>query len=409
MGRSTHLLESKMTSHAADVSPLHILQVHTRYRQRGGEDAVVDNERRLLSNAGHEVSLWEASNPESPARALRSLASAPWNRAAAHSMADAVADLRPDVVHVHNTWFAASPSVLAAASKAAPVVQTLHNYRLVCANGELTRDGRPCELCVGSSPWPAVRYGCYRDSRAMSIPAATTIAFNRWKGTWTDHVDKFVALTRFARSRLVVGGIPSDRIDVLPNVVPDPGPRSNETATSDAILFVGRLTEAKGVATLLEAWNKSRPKGLTLRVVGTGPLDAAVASTPGVEAVGWVSPDQVAAEMLSARALVFPSEWYEGMPMTLLEAMAAGLPVVGSNIGSVAEIVGRLGEDWLVAPGDVPAWGEAFEMITDSGRVTAAGSAARSIYESTHTEEAGLQRLEVLYRQVIAERPLGRA
>jgi glycosyltransferase involved in cell wall biosynthesis len=274
---------------------------------------------------------------------------------------------------------------------------TLHNYRLLCAGGELVRDGEPCERCVGSHPWHSVYYGCFRQSRIASVPAAATISINRRRRTWVDNVDRFAALTSFARSRFVAGGLPEEKIEVLPNVVADPGPRNSPPSDSDVVLFVGRLTAVKGVATLARAWESARPRGLRLRVIGAGPLAGAFEGVPGVELTGWLSPEQVRAEMLQARALVFPSEWYEGMPMTLLEAFAAGLPVVGSQIGSVAEIVGRSGAEWLVRPGDVDAWAEAFGRLAAGSGLATASATVRSVFERDHTTAAGLERLVSLY------------
>lgn len=381
-----------------------VLQVHTRYRQRGGEDAVVDNERRVLTAAGHEVEIWSPSNPESALAAAKSLAMAPWNPARRRELMGLVEGMRPDVVHVHNTWFEASPAVIdGVASLGVPVVMTLHNYRLVCANGELVRDEVPCELCVGRGPWAAVKYGCFRDSKPASAISAATIAVNRRRGTWTGSVGRFAALTDFARGRLVAGGLPADKVTVIPNFVSDPGPRELAPSGSGTVLFVGRLTNAKGVKTLVEAWDAARPAGLELRIAGTGPLEDELRArtVPGVTFLGWMDGDGVRREMSSARALVFPSEWYEGMPMTLLEAFANGLPVLGSRIGSVAEIVGRLGQDWLVQPGDTRDWGDAFGRLAADAVVDAAGASARAIFERTHTEAAGLERLETLYREVM--------
>jgi glycosyltransferase involved in cell wall biosynthesis len=380
-----------------------ILQIHTRYRQRGGEDAVVENERRILSAAGHEVDVWSPMNPESAVGGAKSLVMAPWNPARRREVAQLVSGRRPDVVHVHNTWFEASPSVIdAVASAGCPVVMTLHNYRLVCAGAELVRDERPCELCVGRGPWSAVRYGCFRDSRPASAVSAATIAFNRRRGTWSESVARFAALTEFARGRLVAGGLPSDRVGVVPNFVVDPGSRSTAPSSSNTVLFVGRLTNAKGVRTLFDAWERLGATGLRLRVVGSGPLEGELAARalPGVEMLGWMAAEQVREEMLSSRVLVFPSEWYEGMPMTLLEAFAAGLPVLGSDIGSVAEIVGGLGSDWLVSPGSADGWAAALEGLTDD-RIDMAGRRAREIFETSHTETAGLARLESLYASVM--------
>ena len=186
---------------------MRVLQVHTRYREAGGEDAVIAAESALLEGAGHEVVQWIGQNPTGTVEALKALLKAPNNKDAASAVAAAAAEAAPEVVHVHNTWFATSPAALPALRAAVdvPIVMTLHNYRLSCANALLLRDGSPCELCVGAGPWNAVRYGCYRDSRLQSVAAAATISINRRRGSWTDNVDRFLALTEFARSKAIAG------------------------------------------------------------------------------------------------------------------------------------------------------------------------------------------------------------
>jgi glycosyltransferase involved in cell wall biosynthesis len=381
---------------------MRILQIHAQYRQLGGEETVVAAERAMLEAAGHAVDTWRIENPDGTLLAARDFALAAWNPLRARALRSHCEAMAPDVVHVHNTWFAASPSVIAAAAgTGVPVVMTLHNYRLVCANGEMLRDGRPCEVCVGRGPWSAVRYGCYRRSHTASVMAAATISVGRHSGVWSDGVARFGALTRFAAQRMVAGGLPGEKVAVLPHVVEDLGVRPAPPSCSDTVLYVGRLTAAKGVPTLVRAWSARPPAGLKLRIIGTGPAadEIAAIDAPGVELVGRVDRQRVRQEMYGARALMFPSEWYEGMPMTLLEAFSCGLPVLGSDIGSVAEIVGGVGSEWLVPPRDRHAWGEAFTRLLDDAFVDRGARGARRIYETTHTPRAGLERLERFYRR----------
>lgn len=314
---------------------MRILQIHTHYRYEGGEDAVVAADTRLLRAAGHQVVEWRNSNPSSKRDAVAALATSSWNRRTARRFAEAI-DGHFDVAHVHNTWFATSPSILTELTKRAiPVVMTLHNYRLTCANALLLRDDSPCELCVGSQPWNAVRYKCYRDSRVQSTFAAAAIAINRRRGTWTDHVARFLALTEFAKATMVRAGLPADKIIVKPNFVEDPGPRAHSPANSNRVIFVGRLSSEKGVGTLVEAWRRVRPDGLELAIAGSGPLEGEMRAPrgEGIKILGRLDHNEVRNLMLSSRALVFPSEWYEGMLITLLEAMAAGLPILASDLG----------------------------------------------------------------------------
>lgn len=381
---------------------MRVLQVHTRYREAGGEDVVVAAEAELLRAAGHEVVQWLGQNPSGSREAVTALLKAPHNRAAAAEVAAAASAADPDVIHVHNTWFAASPAVFPAIKQAtgARVVMTLHNYRLSCANALLLRDGSPCELCVGSSPWQAVRYGCYRGSRLQSLPAAATIAINRRRGTWTDNVDEFLALTDFARSRAIAGGLPAGKVTVKPNFVADPGPRPQRAADSNQVLFVGRVTPEKGVATLLTAWRRARPAGLELVIAGDGPQLAELRTHDGlgVRLLGRVDRSVVQQLMFESRALVFPSQWYEGMPMTILEAFGSALPVIGSDLGSMTEMLAPLGNDWLVAPGDVDAWVEGLQILGDDRAVDAAATLSRHLWQDHYGPDTALQHLLAAYR-----------
>jgi glycosyltransferase involved in cell wall biosynthesis len=376
-----------------------ILQVHNEYLQVGGEDAVVRAEADLLEAAGHEVVRWHIANPTRPLDQVATLIAAPYNPRRAAEAKRLGAGARPDVAHVHNTWYALTPSILPALhSLAVPVVMTLHNFRLTCANALLQRDGEPCELCVGSHPWHGVRYKCYRDSYFASGLAAATIALNRRRRTWSDNVDRFIVLSEFAKSRLVAGGVPEEKVVTKPNFVDDPGERKAPPSASDFVLFAGRLIEGKGILTLLDAWSLTSSK-LRLVIAGDGPLrEQIAAAAPGdVELLGWVEPIEIRRLMLEAKALMFPSEYYENMPMSIIEAYACGLPVVASNRGSTTEIVAPLGERWLVPPGRPERWAEAVSMLADSEEVDEAGKRARAEYESRYSPERGLANLLTAY------------
>ena len=359
-------------------------------------------EADLLRSHGHEVMQWTRQNPEGAAGSVGALLQAPWNRGAAREVAAAARNIRPDVVHVHNTWYATSPSIFSALQHAVdgPVVMTLHNYRLICANGLLMRDGEPCELCVGSGPWNAVRYGCYRDSRVLSVPAAATISLNRRRSSWSDGVDRFLALSQFARSRLIAGGLPSAKVEVKVNFVHDPGPRAVEASDSSQVLYVGRIIAGKGIFTLAEAWRRAAPDGLELVVAGDGPQLEELRSlrVPGIEILGRIDRSAVLELMKQSRALLFPSQFYEGMPMALLESFATGLPVMGSDIGSMTEMLQPLGADWLAQPGAADDWAHHLTMLGDDDAVRAASLTARRLWRDRYGPERALANLENAYR-----------
>lgn len=383
---------------------MRILQVHTRYRQRGGEDVVVEAERLLLQRARHEVFQHFEENPASLRASATAMAGSIWNPAAARRVEAMVEAVRPDVAHVHNTWVASSPSVVSTLHrKGVPVVMTVHNYRLACANALFLRDGAPCEKCLGRGPWPAVRHGCYRNSRTASAVAAVGMATHSRMETWSRSVDRFIVLSKFAGERLIRADLPPGKIKSGSNFVPDPGPRPAAPSLSSYVTFVGRLMPEKGVSVLLDAWRIARPPGLRLLVIGDGPERArleAVAS-PGVQFRGHCTKEEVTAAVLGARALVIPSVWYEMQPLTALEGLAAGSPLVLSDIGGLPELIGGRQAGWLSPPDDATGLARILERLADGRAVDERGAQARHRYLEAYTASDALGRLEDAYREAM--------
>ena len=379
---------------------MRILQLHTHYREPGGEDAVVRAESALLRRRGHEVVQFQLRNPPGP-RAAVSLALAPWNPLEARSLKGVVDRIRPDVAHVHNTWYAMSPAVLWTLRRARiPVVVTLHNFRLMCANAYLFRDGGPCEDCIGSHPWHGVRHGCYRGSMPLSLAPASTIALHKRLRTWERCVALFLVLNEFARQRFVREGLPEGRIHVKPNFLADPGPRSMPASSSRTVLYVGRISPEKGVSVLVEAWRHIAARTtLELAIIGDGPSRAQLERQllPEIRFHGRLPEAIVRQQMLSARTLVLPSIWYEGQPMVTLEALAAGLPVLASSTGGLSELLGPVGPEWLVPPGAVEAWAESLKRLEDPEQVQKGSRLARAHYEASFTEASAAEALEDAY------------
>ncbi len=380
---------------------MRVLQLHNRYRQAGGEDTVVARERELLTSAGHEVLQCQVENPPGAVRAAATLLLSAWNPSSASSVKQITAEFQPDVAHIHNTWWVLSPSVVAALGSI-PTVVTLHNYRLLCANAQLFRDGHPCEDCVGRGPWRGVQHRCYRRSFPASTLAAAAISIPRRLDVWRN-VDLFLALTDFAKGRFVAGGLPEEKLVVKPNFVDDPGPRLNAPSASTTVLFVGRLSTEKGIGVLLEAWSRVRPDHLELLIVGDGPLadDVRALAPPGVRFLGHLGQDQIRELMLGARALIFPSIWYEGQPMVLLEALAAGLPLVVSGIGGIPDTVVDYGAALIV--NRKSDWAESLVRLADDVWVDGAGRHARAVFEGRYTPDAALDRLLDAYERAGAQ------
>lgn len=383
---------------------MRVLQVHNHYRQPGGEDAVVQSDAALLRGAGHEVLGHFEQNPTAASATAARLATASWNPAARRRLRQVAEDVRPDVAHVHNTWFVLTPAAIAGLCDAGvPVVMTLHNFRVACAAATLFRDGSPCTDCVGTHPWRGLQHRCYQGSAVASMAAASTIAFARRSGVWYEGVERFLPLTNFVRDIAIRSGIPAEKIIVRSNVVDDPGPRSQPPSASRTLLYVGRIHVEKGIDVLLEAWRRAAPEHLRLEIIGEGKHRAALerGAPPGVRFRGWADSGGVRDAMRSARALVFPSVSHEGQGLTVLEAFGAGLPVLCSDLGGPASEVGGVAADWLVPPGDVTAWAAALVRLESRSDIDAVGRLARARYDDRYTPQAGLQTLEAAYAEAI--------
>jgi glycosyltransferase involved in cell wall biosynthesis len=384
---------------------MRILQVHCGYRVPAGEDTVVHAEAALLRAQGHEVHQHLVQNPSNPLSAVANLVVSVHNRSAVRGVLDAVREFRPDVAHVHNTWFSLSAAVVPALDAAGvPVVMTLHNYRLGCISVDLFRESAVCTRCVGAGPWAGVINRCYRDSFRLSAVAALEVAHHAHHGTF-DHVHRFVAPSAFMADRLVEMGIPSDRLMVKPHFVDDGAPRARPVEESSRLLFVGRLAPGKGVESLLRAWERMRTSGLELVIVGDGPLSSELReSAPrGVKFTGWTDRATVLEMMRDSRALVFPSEWYEPFGMVLLEAMAAGLPVVVNRVADAATIVDA--DPRLVGvAGDADRLAECLRELTDDELVRAEGARMRQRYERCYTPAANAPLIDRVYAEAIDTR-----
>lgn len=373
---------------------MNVLVLHSRYSTgpSSGENRVVDDEVALLRARGHEVRLWSPDPPADTAYERAALgARAVWSRASVAHVRTLAAELRPDVIHVHNLYPMLSPAVLRTA--AAPVVMTLHNYRLMCLPATFLRDGRTCEDCLGHGPWRGVAHRCYRGSAAGSASLAAAIALHRRAGTFR-RVTRFLAVSEFVRTKHIEAGIAADRIAVKPNFV-DPLPRRQ--GPGEYFLFLGRLSPEKGLGPLIEAWRELPAR---LVVVGDGEERARLAATapPTVEFHDAVPGDRVGSYLARARALVVPSIWYEGAPRTITEAYAAGVPVIASRFGALPGVVSDGVTGVLAEPGDVTSWRTAVGRLLDDATAVALGDRAFAEWRTSYSPERGIVDLEDAYR-----------
>lgn len=358
----------------------------------------------MLGQAGATVDLVEVTNAHinGPLQRASAALNLIYSFRSRTLVAERIAKFRPDVVHVHNFFPVLTPSVYDAAD--VPVIQTLHNYRLLCANGLFFRDNSPCEQCAGKRvPWPAIYHSCYRDSRAGSAAVATMLSVHRFKDTWNTRVSRFITLTEFARTMFVRNlGIDPERIVVKPNAAPDTGAGDGKGGYA---LCAGRLSAEKGTATLIAA--AEHGLGMPLKVAGTGPFSTSVkdAAAKGLlQYLGSQSQSEISRLMQGARVLLLPSHCYEGLPMVIPEAFATGLPIVASNVGALASLISHGRNGLVVPPRDAGALAAAVQtIVTTPGMETSLRAEARLTYERRYRPEANVQSLFDIYREALAE------
>ena len=387
-----------------------VLIVHESYQQPGGEDFAAAADVELLRSHGHHVTeYWRHNRDVENYRAVQLGLTTVWSQSSYRELQALVIREKPDIAHFHNTFPLISPSGLWAAKRAgARVVQTLHNYRLACPNALFFRDGHVCEACLHwPVPLPGIVHGCYRHNRLASAAVAAMLMTHRAIRTWHRAVDAFLVLTTFQKAKLAATGIPQSRMMIRPNFVsPDPGPGPGDGGYA---LFAGRLTREKGVRTLLQAW-AALAIPIPLWIAGGGPLDddvrLAAESSPLITYLGSQPHEKVINLMKSAACLVFPSEWYECSPMTILEAFAAGTPVVATTGGAAEELVREGSTGALFPPGDVEALAEAVSRIVgkrDTHQTIRA--ACRHEYLEKYTAERAYDRLLDAYHTASGGQP----
>jgi glycosyltransferase involved in cell wall biosynthesis len=387
-----------------------IVLVHNSYQQGGGEDVVFAQERKNLERAGNAVISYHRSNSEienlAPFGRLAVAKNTVWSTRTRRDFAALLAREAPDLVHVHNTFVMISPSIYSTCQeRGIPVVQTLHNFRLMCPGAFFFRDGRVCEDCTDEGLWSAVRHGCYRGSRTATATVALMLATHRALGTWRDSIDSYIALTEFSREKFVAAGFSRDKMFVKPNFVDeDPGAR---TTAGNYAVFTGRLSAEKGGMTLLRAWERLRVR-CPLHIVGDGPermsLEALVRERNIRRVVfrGRLTRRETVATLKGARFAVVPSVYYEGFPMVIAEAMACGVPVICSRLGAMEEIVADGVTGLHFSAGDADdlarktewAWNHSSEMCE-------MGRAARREYENRYTSERNYSLLMDIYKQTL--------
>jgi glycosyltransferase involved in cell wall biosynthesis len=389
---------------------MRILLIHNHYQSDSpsGEDIAFDNERQLLQQAGHEVVCYTRHNDDISSSAVDRVAAAAslfWSRTTYRDIDKLIRMHQPEIAHFHNTFPLVSASGYAACQdNLVPVVQTLHNYRLICPGGLLMRNGKPCEDCIGNAMLPAIKHGCYRNSRMATTAVMMMTNMNRLRGTYANAVDRYICLTANARQRLIRGGLPANKIVVRSNAFlnpPDIGGGEGGYA-----LFVGRLTAEKGVQTLIRAWQGIN---FPLKIVGEGAMRSTLEHTASqtnssIEFLGRRTRTEVLEIMQRAAFLIIPSEWYEGFPNTALEAFATGTPLIVSAIGALDEIVNDPENGRKFQTGNYESLHHAVRnLLAEPTILQPIRLANRALFDNRYSPEQAMASVEQIYREVIAD------
>jgi len=384
---------------------MRVLIIHNHYQDPGGEDVVFQQEKALLEDTEAVFTL--TFRNRKGWKGVWQTAWSPWNIWAAIRVKRAIRQYRPDVVHIHNLHYAVGPLAIRVAGQLGiPTVLTLHNYRLLCPSATLFHAGRIfTDSLRANFPWKAVRLGVHSGSIIKTWWLACNVWLHKKLGTWRS-VNRYIVLTHFAKQLFVDSslGVSENRIAVKPNFVRPPY-RTEPMKRGKHFLFVGRLTEEKGVATLLQAFSGT---DYPLRIAGDGPLRNTVlrscAQHPNIVYLGALTPEGVHSELQACSVLIFPSVWYEGMPMTLIEAFSVGTSVIASDLGAMQAMV-RHGENgWLFTAGDPNALRQAAAqwLAIDAADRQQLRDGAREAYERHYTPEKNKVSMLGIYKSVVS-------
>lgn len=387
---------------------MRVLTVHNYYQQPGGEEQIFATESALLESHGHEVLRYTLHNDEiKGANPLLLAKNTVWNSSVYQALRSLIRQKKPQIAHFHNTFPMISPAAYyAVKDEGIPVVQTLHNYRLLCPNALFFRQGRVCEDCLGKPlPLPGVVHGCYRGSRPASAMVAATVSFHSLLGTWSQAVDVFIAYSRFAMDKFIQGGLPAEKLAFKTNFL-HPAPQTG-AGIGGYGLFVGRLSVEKGLGVMLDAWRQLGGK-IPLKILGDGPMAGlvteAVKEMPEIEWLGRIPLEEVYEVVGNAAFLVFPSEWYETFGRVAIEAFAKGTPVVASKIGAITELVAHERTGLHFRPSDPRDLADKINwLLAHPQALSRMRMEARAEFEAKYTAADNYKRLMEIYESAISK------
>jgi glycosyltransferase involved in cell wall biosynthesis len=386
-----------------------ILFIHNRYQEEGGEDVAFNAEVSLFKQ-DHEVFELVFNNDDivTVTGKLKAAVTGFYNLSSARKVKEIIAVFEPDVIHIHNLFFTASPSILyAAKKKRVPVIITLHNYRLICCNALLLRNNKVCELCTNHKlPHYGIKYKCYRKSVIGSAITTGITGVHKYLKTWNKYVSQYISLTEFARYKFITSSLSlnDNQITVIPNFVFDNGePRQTR---ENFFLYVGRISEEKGIELLLKTFSPGLIHKLI--IVGDGPVKSRLEeqyASGNISFIGKKGKHEVLDLMKRCKALIFPSVCYEGMPFTIIEAFSTGTPVIASRLGAMAELIQDGMNGFHFETNNAQDLKNVIQKFTqlDEGKRKNMCDGARFSYEQKYHPEAHYKAILSVYQKAIQQ------
>jgi glycosyltransferase involved in cell wall biosynthesis len=385
-----------------NTSPLRILQVHNIYQGKTGEETVVEEEKKILELHGHHVIQFIKDNSDlekfGKLEKLSMLFSLTSSKAIGKEFESLLEKERPDICHVHNTFPLITPIIYKIChSKGIPVVQTLHNYKMVCTNSLLFRGEEVCEVCLNKSLYNSIKYKCYRDSYLATAAQAHVIQHHRKIGTWDNYIDKYVCLTEFQRDKVFDDKL-KEKVFIKANFLAQ---SELETFQGDFFLFVGRLNNSKGLQDLLYLFEKNKKSKFIL--IGKSDDPSVLDKFRNVTHLGERNREVVLDHMSKCKAVIFPSKYYEGMPMVILEAFSMGKAVISRDRGAMASMIDHSVNG--IKYENLNDLVESIEYLDENPEIASRlGQAAFKSYQEKYTEEKGYDNLINLYSEVISQK-----
>ena len=381
-----------------------ILQIHNEYKFKGGEETVVENERDLLVKNGYEVFKLIRKNSNEINNVFDEIKVA-WNviysKKSKSIVFEKIKKFNPDIVHIHNTFPLWSFSVIDACYEMKiPVVMTLHNFRLICAKGVFYRNNEICEICIKSSPFNAIRYGCYQNSIIKSIPVSLMIQKYSKGLKLLKKINKIIVLTEFSKKKFLKINFPENKIVVKPNFIFN-NFKFNPEIKKSGFLYASRLSEEKGILDLIIAHKKFN---FDLSVCGDGPLKKELISNKNIKYLGFLNKNDLTNIMKKSKFLIFPSKWYETFGLTLLEAFALETVVIAPNIGSISSIIKHEKNGILFKPNDIDDLVNKIKwVLSNTNKCEEIKRNAKKEFEEKYSEDENYKMLIKIYEEAIEE------